>query len=282
MAEQIGNCCPIILPKVFSEEGDFSNWIRHFESVTVVNVWEEDSVKLQWLNVRVTRKAHMALLRVYHETYQWAKEALRECFNPPSKRELYKVQLQCQVKQDTEKWGDFGDELWVLVNRAYPDLQDEARESIALTRYLDQIKNHQIAFGVRQQCPKSLVEAVRATFELESRHTMCQRPRNKKDPQHTSVLLFTGTVKLLNSAFRISKTSKLISTKFIYFLPYIYTTSHIQIKENPLSTYWDICSWKLPDFLHIFLLLCTKLQIYLSHIKINLLMFQFLSNLEYQ
>ena len=62
----------------------------------------------------------------------------------------------------------FGDELRVLVNRAYPDLQDEVRESIMLTDYLDQIKNHQIAFWVRQQCPKSLVEAVRATIELES------------------------------------------------------------------------------------------------------------------
>ena len=118
--------------------------------------------------MRVTGKAHMALMRVNHETYQRAKEALRERFDPPSKSKLYKAQLQCRVKQDTENWGDFGDELRVLVDRAYPNLQDEARESIALTRYLDQIKNQQIAFGVRQQCPKSLVEAVRATIELES------------------------------------------------------------------------------------------------------------------
>ena len=46
--------------------------------------------------------------------------------------------------------------------------------------------------------------------------------KTKEDTQHTSVL-FTGTVKL-NSAFRISKTTKLISTKFMYFLPNIYTT----------------------------------------------------------
>ena len=49
MTEQTGNRRPVVLPEVFSGEGDFSHWIRHFESVAVVNGWEEDSVKLQWL-----------------------------------------------------------------------------------------------------------------------------------------------------------------------------------------------------------------------------------------
>ena len=59
-------------------------------------------------------------------------------------------------------------------------------------------------------------------------HSRVSAAKKTKDMQNTSVL-FTGTVKLPNSAFRISKTTKLISTKFIHFLPYIYTTSHIKI-----------------------------------------------------
>ena len=69
MTEQTENRRPFVLPEVFSGEGDFSDWIRHFESVAVINGWEEDSVKLQWLHVRVTGKAHVALTRVNHETY---------------------------------------------------------------------------------------------------------------------------------------------------------------------------------------------------------------------
>ena len=61
----------------------------------------------------------------------------------------------------------------------------------------------------------------------------------KEDVQHTSVL-FTGTIKLLNSAFCISKTTKWISTKFVYFLPYIYTTSHIKIEGNRFRSSQDI------------------------------------------
>ena len=96
--------------------------------------------------------------------------------------------------------------------------------------------------------------------------------KTKEDAWYTSVL-FTGTVKLPNSAFRISKIAKQICTKFIYFLPYINTTSHIKIEGNHFSKSWDICSWKLPDFLHLFL--HTKLKIYLIRIKINLSSFDF-------
>ena len=58
----------------------------------------------------------------------------------------------------------------------------------------------------------------------------------EEDMRHTTVL-FTGTVKLPNSAFYISKTTKLISTKFTYVLRYIYTTSHITIEENSFSSF---------------------------------------------
>ena len=40
--------------------------------------------------------------------------------------------------------------------------------------------------------------------------------KTKEDTRHTGAL-FTGTIKLPNSAFRISKTTKPISTKFTYF-----------------------------------------------------------------
>ena len=80
-------------------------------------------------------------------------------------------------------------------------------------------------------------QALSHQHAFTSRHILvCQQPRKqKKDVRHTSVL-FTGTIKLLNSAFSISKTIKPISTKFIYLLPYIYTISHIKIEENCSST----------------------------------------------
>ena len=68
----------------------------------------------------------------------------------------------------------------------------------------------------------------------QSRHTVvCQRPRKQKKTRGTQVS-FTGTVKLPNSAFYISKTTILISTKFTYFF-LTYTQLHIsKLKEIAL------------------------------------------------
>ena len=62
-------------------------------------------------------------------------------------------------------------------------------------------------------------------------------------------LPMTGTVKLPNSAFHISKINKLISAKFLYFLPYIYTTS---LKEVASVFLKIIVTENYPIFLTFF------------------------------
>ncbi len=54
------------------------------------------------------------------------------------------------------------------MERAYPDLQENAREQLALTYYLGQLEHQQLAFSVNQKCPKTVDEAVSATLEMES------------------------------------------------------------------------------------------------------------------
>ena len=40
--------------------------------------------------------------------------------------------------------------------------------------------------------------------------------------------------------------------KINIFMPFIYTTLHPKYEGNQRSSSWDMCFWKLPDFLHIF------------------------------
>ena len=62
----------------------------------------------------------------------------------------------------------------MLVDKAYPTLQDAAKEHIALTHYLGQLSDSQVAFSVKQTRPKDLDAAVTATLEMES-YTIPQR-----------------------------------------------------------------------------------------------------------
>ena len=165
--QPLGSLRPLIYPEVFTGDEDFSEWIQHFESVAVVNGWD-DVTKLQWMHVRVTGKARVALARAKAESYKRAREALQERFEPSTKKELYKIKIRSRMKKPTETWGDFADELCVLADKAYPELQEKSRDYIALNCYLEQLRDPRINFEVRQRRPKTVSEAVTATLELES------------------------------------------------------------------------------------------------------------------
>ena len=142
---------PLVLPEIFDGQKRFDEWVSHFENVSAVNGWNDDD-KLLWLKVRLTGKAHVAFAQLAHETqqsYATAKQALINRFDPPSKQQLYKVEFEARFKRDKETWADFADELLQLSSKAFPRLQEEAREELALSRYIDQLKDPQVSFAVK-------------------------------------------------------------------------------------------------------------------------------------
>ena len=54
------------------------------------------------------------------------------------------------------------------MDKAYLDLEANAREQLALSHYLSRLHNPQVGFAVKQQRPRKLDEAVRITLEVES------------------------------------------------------------------------------------------------------------------
>ena len=78
------------------------------------------------------------------------------------------AELSARTRHKDEDWATFGDVLRVLADKAYPDLEEKARERFALNQFLAQIENAQVAFGVKQKRPTNVEEAVVATIELES------------------------------------------------------------------------------------------------------------------
>ena len=54
------------------------------------------------------------------------------------------------------------------MDKGYPDLQDEAREQLAINTFLQQLTPSPVAFSVKQKRPSTLDDAVAATLEMES------------------------------------------------------------------------------------------------------------------
>ncbi len=161
---------PVVLPEVYKGDSSWMDWAEHFENVAAVNGWKEEE-KLLWLRVRLVGRAATAVKRVHEGvrvSYARCLEVLKERFDPSSKRELYFAELIGRKKLQSEDWATFAEDLKQLVERAYPDLQEDVREQLALTRYLGQLEPQQLAFSVKQKRPKTVDEAVSATLEMES------------------------------------------------------------------------------------------------------------------
>ena len=101
-------------------------------------------------------------------SYAELKKALKGRFEPKALKERHLAEFQSRKKSRTEGWAEFADSVKLLTDKAYPDLEDKARECLALNHYLGQIDHPQIAFSVRQRQPSTLMEAVSATIEMES------------------------------------------------------------------------------------------------------------------
>ena len=93
------------------------------------------------------------------------KKSLKERFELESRRELYLSEFSTRKRKSGEGWAEYADELRVLADKAFPELEEKAREQLALNQYLSHL---QVAFNVKQKWPANLVEAVGATLEIDS------------------------------------------------------------------------------------------------------------------
>ena len=101
---------PVKTPESYNGESSsrWDQWIAHFDSVAKINRYDE-SARLLWLPVRLTGKAKTAWERLNQEaksTYAGATCALRQHFEPSSKRDLYAAEFQARRRREKESWGN--------------------------------------------------------------------------------------------------------------------------------------------------------------------------------
>ena len=158
---------PAVLPETYSGEGPFSDWV---ESIAEVNRWDE-AEKLLWLRVRLIGRAQTAFKRLdrqAHQSFKAALKALVQRFEPDSKRGLYAAELGARIKKPNEDLASFGEDLQALADKAYPNLEEAARDVLAVERYLSQLLDPQVAFVVRKEQPKTIAAAVTSTLQAQS------------------------------------------------------------------------------------------------------------------
>ena len=144
---------PVILPETFSGTGSWEQWVYHFENVAAVNAWTEQN-KLLWLKIRLTGRAQTAFQRLSPEArgnYTEAKKGLMEPFEPASRRDLYPAEFKTRSKKTSDGWAAYAEDLKALVEKAFPDMGEDGREQLALTKYMSQLDHPQVTFAVNSR-----------------------------------------------------------------------------------------------------------------------------------
>ena len=198
---------PLVLPEPFDGVRSWGDWWFNFENVSTVNGWD-DSQKLQWLRVRLTGRAQKALHRLpgpVASSYEATRDALKARFEPESRHTRYQAEFQTRRKKAGEGWAEFADELRSLADKAYPDLQEEARERLSLNAYLSQLPQPQISFSVRQKQPTTLDDAVAATESYLPPQTINSTLRQPDEPESASVDAVSQITQLVRVVGRLAE-----------------------------------------------------------------------------
>ena len=171
-----------IIPDAYDGETAWDEWFAHFDCVARINGWD-DKTRLLWLQVRMTGKAQRAWQRLARDDghtelcYQNVVSFLRERFEPSSNRDLYAAKFRTMKRDEGESWAEFADNLRMTADRAFPELDDKAKERITLDHFLGSITNPTVALSVRQRHPKTLNEASLHTLEIETLQSLTPTAR---------------------------------------------------------------------------------------------------------
>ena len=132
---------PVITLDPFSGEGCWDDWISHFDSIADVN-GRDEAAKLLWL--RVPRANCIQTLSCPRPPVRAILSALlikglQERFEPACKKDLYLTEFQARRKWKEEDWASFTEDLQVLADKAFPELQKKQRSTSPSRTFWDRL-----------------------------------------------------------------------------------------------------------------------------------------------
>ena len=71
-----------------------------------------------------------------------------EMLEPDSRHKVYMAEFQTRKRRHGKSWEELADNIRLLVDKAFPDLEDGAKEQLSLDRYLALLDKPEVALAV--------------------------------------------------------------------------------------------------------------------------------------
>ena len=171
-----------IKPKQYDGKSSWREYKQHFERVCVVNHWAED-IKLSYLMVLLDGVAlsyveslPQARTRTFRELCRAMDERFGECLFT----EVRKAELKTRIRKTEESIPELAEDIRALTWQAYPRLDWEAREELAVDHFINALDDSEIRMALHQRQVQNTLEAVKVAVDLEAWKLAEQRGRGPK------------------------------------------------------------------------------------------------------
>ena len=128
-------------PEKFEGSSDWSDYLNHFEMVSLWNCWSEEEKAVQ-LSMSLTSAARQAWSDSFCDgriplTYDSLVNALTQRFKPEGQEETFKAEFRHRVRRKDESFLEFGHYLRRLAIRAFTRINHVSREELVVDQFLE-------------------------------------------------------------------------------------------------------------------------------------------------
>ena len=149
---------------------ELREYLNQFLVLTELNNWSEEEKGL-YLASRLTGVARGILNDMApgeRTNFESLTQKLQERFEPACREEAFRAELRIRQRKRSETPSEFGHAVKNLVTKAYPDLNEKAKETIALEAYWNGHPEGEMRVMALMKAPRTVEEASGFVTQYES------------------------------------------------------------------------------------------------------------------
>ena len=156
-------------PEFFDGEGDWDQYISHFQNCADLGRWSETdkALTLSACLMGQDRAFYLGLSPLDRSSYHRLVQKISERFGSVRQQSPYLTKFETRQRRPEEPIASPGDELRLLSKRAYPDLGPDAQESLALHQFNKAITLEMKCRCIDRDC-RTVEDAVQVVERYES------------------------------------------------------------------------------------------------------------------
>ena len=161
---------PIIMPDSYDGQTKWDSYLAHFVACSEINGWTDEE-KASFLVARLKghpQEIYMGLPPHVRGDFGALVKELSQFFEPEAMISVRRARLRSRVRAEGESLTKLCSSVRREVVEAYPCLDSQARDELAIDFFVGALRDRDLRIAVRRRTPKTLCETLHIALEVEA------------------------------------------------------------------------------------------------------------------